>query len=291
MLTRSAAAALTLASGAHAFLAPMPSSSLRFSGASPVLPGSAAARASVHRVVPHPRLANLAMNKDSSMGLNQHMLAVPAAPTTSSKNISGSPFGKNVGKLAMILSVVMVSTLMFVDPSSAAAWGAKAVAATPPPVHWINDAKFWGFLGAIAGWGMSLAAIKDAATSGPEIISENMTVVMLIYSFLFAWWAWVVTPQNLLLCACHGANILAQANQARRLIGYKLASGGAQAAKDVKDMAYKALGAAYVASLCIFGGPLMQGAVASAGWGGLSAFAASKAGPFTVHFWAPMSKW
>jgi len=57
--------------------------------------------------------------------------------------------------------------------------------------------------------------LADARTLAHSHIAntENMTFVMLIYSFLFAWWAWIVAPQNLLLCACHVANIGAQANQ------------------------------------------------------------------------------
>ena len=111
----------------------------------------------------------------------------------------------NAGK-TVALSVL---TALIVAPLAAGA----AATAPAAALGWWTDAKFWGFLGAIAGWGMSLAAIKDAATSGPEIISPNMTFVMLIYSGLFAWWAWVVNPQNLLLCACHTANVLAQGNQ------------------------------------------------------------------------------
>jgi len=56
--------------------------------------------------------------------------------------------------------------------------------------------------------------IDTRALAHAHIVNtENMTFVMLIYSFLFAWWAWIVAPQNLLLCACHLANIGAQANQ------------------------------------------------------------------------------
>jgi hypothetical protein len=35
----------------------------------------------------------------------------------------------------------------------------------------------------------------------------------------------------------------------------------------------------------------MQPAIVGMGIPGVSAFAGSAAGPFTVHFWAPMSKW
>jgi hypothetical protein len=41
----------------------------------------------------------------------------------------------------------------------------------------------------------------------------------------------------------------------------------------------------------ILGGPLVQKALIRQNLGRVSAFAASDAGPFRVHFWAPMSKW
>ena len=40
---------------------------------------------------------------------------------------------------------------------------------------WWNSAEAWGAAGAIAGWGMTGAAIYDASFAGPEIISLNMT--------------------------------------------------------------------------------------------------------------------
>lgn len=49
---------------------------------------------------------------------------------------------------------------------------------------WWNSAEFWGFCSACAGWGMSGSAIYDAALQGPEVISLNMTVVLIIYSSL-----------------------------------------------------------------------------------------------------------
>jgi len=186
----------------------------------------------------------------------------------------------NAGK-TVALSVL---TALIVAPLAAGA----AATAPAAALGWWTDAKFWGFLGAIAGWGMSLAAIKDAATSGPEIISPNMTFVMLIYSGLFAWWAWVVNPQNLLLCACHTANVLAQGNQARRLVKFSLAEGKGE---EVNKMAKNAIAVIIAGVAAIFGGPTLQGAVAGAGLGMLSTIAAAPAGPFTVHFWAPMSKW
>ena len=67
---------------------------------------------------------------------------------------------------------------------------------------WWSSAQFWGGLGAIAGWGMSGSAIYDAMQQGPEVISLTMTPVLIVYSTLFASWAWIVQPRNMLLCAC-----------------------------------------------------------------------------------------
>ena len=47
---------------------------------------------------------------------------------------------------------------------------------------------------------MSGVAIYDATQQGPEVISLTMTPVLIVYSTLYARWAWVVQPQNLLLC-------------------------------------------------------------------------------------------
>jgi len=67
-----------------------------------------------------------------------------------------------------------------------------------------RSVKFWGAAGAIAGWGMTGAAIYDATRNGPEIISMPLTGVMIVYSSLFCRWAFVVKPANMLLASCHG---------------------------------------------------------------------------------------
>lgn len=165
---------------------------------------------------------------------------------------------------------------------------ASGEAATEPAKTWWNSAQFWGGLGAVAGWGMTGSAIYDASLKGPEIISLNMTSVMLVYSSLFARWAWVVKPQNLALCACHVSNVFAQGNQMRRAIQHKLALGQE---KEVQEMGMKAATGAAVGAALIVGGPTMQSAIVAANMGPVSTFAGAAAGPFTVHFWAPMSKW
>lgn len=164
--------------------------------------------------------------------------------------------------------------------------------ASPPKVEssssWWDSAEFWGRAGALAGWGMSGAAIYDAFESSPELISLNMTGVLLVYSSLFARWAFVVRPQNMLLAGCHVANIAAQVNQLRRAVEYKKEKGMDE---EVNDILMKAGATAAAGAACVVAGPAVQGAIVGAGLGPLSAIAAAEAGPFTVHFWAPMSKW
>jgi len=156
------------------------------------------------------------------------------------------------------------------------------------PSSWWTSAELFGRLGAIAGWGMSGAAIYDASVSGPDIISMNMTGVLIVYSSLFARWAYVVKPQNLLLSACHVTNVGAQLNQLRRALEYKLEQGEKD---EVESYVYKIAAGAVGGAACILLGPTVQSAAVGANLGVVSSIAAADAGPFTVHFWAPMSKW
>ena len=179
--------------------------------------------------------------------------------------------------------------------SEAGAAAKEAVKETPKEAAkagekkgWWHSAELWGGLGAIAGWGMSGAAIYDASRQGPEVISLTMTPVLIVYSSLFARWAWVVKPQNLLLCACHVTNVAAQLNQLRRALEFKIANGEK---KQVDDMMKKAGIAGAVMAGAVAAGPAMRSTLTKANLGIVSSIAAADAGPFTVHFWAPMSKW
>ena len=153
---------------------------------------------------------------------------------------------------------------------------------------WWTSAEVWGKLGAIAGWGMSGSAIYDSYVSGPEIISLNMTGVLIVYSSLFARWAFVVKPQNLLLASCHIANVGAQLNQVRRALEYKIEQGFKD---EVEKYAYNAAAATGGLAAAILAGPMVRAKLIAANAGVFSSVAAADAGPFTVHFWAPMSKW
>lgn len=146
---------------------------------------------------------------------------------------------------------------------------------------WWHSAEFWGGAGAIAGWGMSGAAIYDAAQQGPEVISLTMTPVLMVYSSLFARWAWVVKPQNLLLCGCHVTNVLAQSNQLRRALEHKMANGQEEEVYNMGKQA--AVGGAVIAG-SVMAGPTLRASISNMKLGIISDIAAADAGPFTVHF-------
>ena len=88
--------------------------------------------------------------------------------------------------------------------------------------------------------------------------------------------------------ACHFANVCAQLNQGRRAVEYKLENGNRQEVEDVAKQA-----GLVVATIggSILVGPSLQRIIVQQNLGRVSSLAASDAGPFRVHFWAPMSKW
>jgi hypothetical protein len=172
--------------------------------------------------------------------------------------------------------------------------GAAKAKATEPAAAvakadtWWTSAKLWGGLGALAGWGMSGAAMYDAGQAGPEVISLTMTPVLIVYSALFARWAWVVQPQNLLLCSCHVTNVLAQGNQMRRALEHKLNNGEEAEVYAMGQTA--AVGGTLIAG-SVLAGPMMRSALTKANAGLLSDIAAADAGPFTVHFVSGQHGW
>jgi hypothetical protein len=129
---------------------------------------------------------------------------------------------------------------------------------------------------------MSGAAIYDASLQGPEVISLTMTPVLIVYSTLFARWAYVVRPRNLLLMWCHITNVAAQSNQLRRALEYKVQNGERD---QVERLGGDVLKAGGVAAVAVASGPKLRSVLSNANLGILSRVAASDAGPFTVHFW------
>jgi len=151
----------------------------------------------------------------------------------------------------------------------------EATSKEAPKKGWWYDPAWWGMGGALAGWGMTGAAIYDASVKGPEVISMNMTGVMIVYSSLFCRWAYIVKPQNLLLSASHASNVVAQSNQMRRAIESKLANGEEE---EVKNMASKAAAVAASMGALIAVGPKLQSTLVAADLGPVSKIAAADAG-------------
>jgi Mitochondrial pyruvate carriers len=206
----------------------------------------------------------------------------------------GKPVGRTTassgGRTAIVIrrstktkTHTMTTTIRQQSTESSASTGPTA--AKKP--FWLM-AEFWGGLGALAGWGMSGSAIYDSLNTGPEVISLSMTPVLIVYSSLFARWAWVVKPQNLLLCGCHITNICAQGNQLRRALEYKISIG--QEAEVMEIGQKTAIGGAIIGS-SIVAGPTIRSYLMNANLGIISTVSGADAGPFTVHFWGPLSKW
>ena len=66
----------------------------------------------------------------------------------------------------------MIAARLLQHPALTSAARARARArltdaAQPPLKSWWNSAEWWGAAGALAGWGMTGAAIYDATNKGP----------------------------------------------------------------------------------------------------------------------------
>lgn len=161
-------------------------------------------------------------------------------------------------------------------------------AAMSHPEHGWKTTHFWG---PVANWGLVAAAVYDASFKGPEVIDTAMTGVMIGYSGLFMRFAWAVQPRNYLLFACHSFNVAAQTNQLRRSVEYKLAN-VADASKDLVAIGQKAALAGVALAGALFGaGPLQRALSAPTSPAFVRNIAGHAAGPFTIFFWAPTSKW
>lgn len=159
-------------------------------------------------------------------------------------------------------------------------------AATNPVTGW-KTTHFWG---PIANWGLVVAAVIDATTKGPEVISLPMTVSMTVYSALFMRFAWVVQPRNYLLLACHAFNEAAQLNQLRR--GYIFQKEREQKTGQKMDIDFTKVGGALaLGGVAVVVGPTLQKAILNATSGTINKLAAHPAGPFSSMFWAPTAKW
>lgn len=149
---------------------------------------------------------------------------------------------------------------------------------------------FWG---PVANWGLSLSAIYDANTLGPEVINERMSATQVVYSSLFMRFAWQVQPRNYILFSCHTANVMAQSNQLRRWVDYRLTTEPDTAPEKMKNLGMTAGAAAAVVGAALVLRKPMQSGFTTASFMPkmVSNLATHPAGPFYIHFWAPNFKW
>eukprot|EP00389_Voromonas_pontica_P016346 GDKH01025546.1.p2 GENE.GDKH01025546.1~~GDKH01025546.1.p2 ORF type:complete len:120 (-),score=12.08 GDKH01025546.1:101-460(-) len=94
---------------------------------------------------------------------------------------------------------------------------------------------FWG---PVANWGFVVAGLADMQKS-PEIISTRMTSVLAIYSCFFMRFAWMVTPRNYLLFACHFCNTSVQLTNIFRRKQWERAGGAAGEAAEAAKLVAK----------------------------------------------------
>lgn len=135
------------------------------------------------------------------------------------------------------------------------------------------------------------AAIFDAAFKGPEIIDFFMTTTMIVYSGLFLRFAWCVQPRNYILFSCHFFNMFAQLNQIRRSIEYKLATSPTGAQDVLESAQVLAVVSVGVIGSILAAKPLQKFLTAQEMPPILKNIFSHPAGPMTIFFWAPMSKW
>jgi hypothetical protein len=88
---------------------------------------------------------------------------------------------------------------------------------------------FWG---PVANWGFVVAGLADTQKP-PDMISENMTGAMCIYSLLFMRFAYMVKPRNYLLFGVHASNECVQLYQLQR---WYRAQGQTQLEEGVKKL-------------------------------------------------------
>ena len=163
----------------------------------------------------------------------------------------------------------------------------RLVAAVTNPITGWKTTHFWG---PVANWGLVVAAVIDATTKGPDVISLPMTLSMTVYSALFMRFAWVVQPRNYILLACHAFNEVAQLNQLRR--GYFYQKERQDKTGEKMDIDFEKVSLAFAggASAVVFG-PMIQKLILKSTSGPIHKLAAHPAGPFSSMFWAPTAKW
>jgi len=118
-----------------------------------------------------------------------------------------------------------------------------------------------------------------------------MTSTMVGYSSLFIAFAWSVQPRNYILFACHSFNLAAQLNQIRRSVEYQLANVPGSTER-LSRLGQQLTGAAVgLGALILSSGRIKTTLTAPTVPSFVRNIVAHPAGPMTVFFWAPTTKW
>jgi mitochondrial pyruvate carrier 2 len=108
---------------------------------------------------------------------------------------------------------------------------------------------------------------------------------------LFIRFAWAVNPRNYILFSCHAFNMTAQLNQLRRAIDYKVKT-CPDPAKEMKELGMKvAAGVSALGLALASAGPMRRAFGSPSVPAPIRNIMTHEAGPFTIFFWAPTSKW
>lgn len=82
---------------------------------------------------------------------------------------------------------------------------------------YLTSTHFWG---PALNWAIPISTFNDFLYKNPNFISGNMTLALTLYSAMFMRFALRVQPKNMLLFACHAANLVAQSAQGFRYLKY-----------------------------------------------------------------------
>jgi mitochondrial pyruvate carrier 2 len=152
-----------------------------------------------------------------------------------------------------------------------------------PQYGW-KTTHFWG---PMANWGIVGAGVYDLFNKGPEKISMPMTSTLSVYSLMFMRFAWMVKPRNYLLLAAHACNFTVQTIQLGRKINHEKKQG------NNIDLSQIGLGLAIVGGSALIGPKILEKVKPKLETSGsrILKLLIHPAGPFTVFFWAPTTKW
>lgn len=144
----------------------------------------------------------------------------------------------------------------------------------------------FGFAGACCNWFLGASALIDSKSKSPAQISVTMTIILIIYSLLFARWAgWAVGPRNYVLTGSHIFNLITQSFQLRRAIRYKMANDPEAKGFFIKVGKSFALVFALVTIVV-----LSRDAILSMLGPSAPSFLNGKGGLLTIHPWPPLTK-